>query len=151
MTSYKYFNTKILQHCVCNSVAIDQGEETYRESNCHGRDFRKEMYSRLPRISSMGGCSWRVVGMRKGAQKRFRSIRSGCEKGIIIGHLTRKVSRVCSLFLRWRGSYCRQVNKSNKKVIPTETHTTRLKVIYVYAIITWVQQNSAICLYTFHV
>ena len=31
-----------------------------------------------------------------------------------------------------------------KKVIPTETLVTRLKVIYVYAIITWLQQNSAI-------
>ena len=34
----KYFNTKILQHSVCNSVAR-VGEETYGESNCHGRDF----------------------------------------------------------------------------------------------------------------
>ena len=36
----KYFNTKILQHSACNSVAIEQGEETYGESNCHGRFFR---------------------------------------------------------------------------------------------------------------
>ena len=34
----KYFNMKILQHSVCNSVAR-VGEETYGESNCHGRDF----------------------------------------------------------------------------------------------------------------
>ena len=41
----KYFNTKF-----CNSVAKAR-DETYGESNCHGRDFRKEMlYSRLPRI-----------------------------------------------------------------------------------------------------
>ena len=49
----KYFNTKILQHSVCNSVIgfraaralrrgkLEQGEETYEESNCCGKDFRK--------------------------------------------------------------------------------------------------------------
>ena len=35
--------------------------------------------------------------MRKRARNRFRSIHCGCEKGTIIGHLPRKVSRVCSL------------------------------------------------------
>ena len=61
----KYFNTKILQHSVCNSVIgfraargrkerqARAGGRTYGESNCHGRVFRKELlYSRLPR--SMG-------------------------------------------------------------------------------------------------
>ena len=44
----KYFNMKSLQHSIFNTIAR-VGEETYRESNCHGRDFRKEMlYSRLP-------------------------------------------------------------------------------------------------------
>ena len=38
------------------------------------------------------------------AQKCFRSIRCGCEKGTIIRHLPRKVSWVCSLFLPRRGT-----------------------------------------------
>ena len=42
--------------------------------------------------------------MRKIARKRFRSIRCGCEKGII-ENLPRKVTRVCLLFLRRGGSY----------------------------------------------
>ena len=45
----KYFNVKILQHSICNSVAR-AGEETYGESNCHGRVFRKKMYLKLPCI-----------------------------------------------------------------------------------------------------
>ena len=49
----------------------------------------------------MRGGGWRVVGVRKRA---LRSIRCGCEKGTIIGHLARKVSRVCSLFLRREGT-----------------------------------------------
>ena len=56
----KYFNTKILQHSICNSVIgfrvarrrkerqARAGGRTYGESNCHGRVFRKEL--RLPRI-----------------------------------------------------------------------------------------------------
>ena len=46
-TSYENILTRILQHSVCNSVAR-AGKKPYRESNCHGRVFRKEMlYSRL--------------------------------------------------------------------------------------------------------
>ena len=42
--------------------------------------------------------------MRKRPRKRFRSIHCGCDKGTITGHLACKVSRVCSLFLRWGGT-----------------------------------------------
>ena len=41
---------------------------------------------------------------KRRARKCFRSIRCGCEKGTIIGNLPQKVSRVCSLFLRWGGT-----------------------------------------------
>ena len=42
----------------------------------------------------------KLLVCEKRPRKRFQSIRCGCEKeGTIIGHLLRKVSRVCSLFL----------------------------------------------------
>ena len=46
----------------------------------------------------MGGEGWRGVGVRK--RELSRSIRCGCEKRSIIEHLPRKLSRVCSQFLR---------------------------------------------------
>ena len=45
----KYFNTKILQNSLCNSVART-GEKKLTEKVTSMEKFRKEMYSRLPCI-----------------------------------------------------------------------------------------------------
>ena len=85
----KYFNTKILEQ---------KSGRTYRESNCHGK-VRNYICGYHVYIKSMGGDGLRGVGVRKRAQKLFRSIRCGCEKRIIIiEHLPRKLSRVCTVF-----------------------------------------------------
>ena len=45
----------------------------------------------------MGGDGQRVIGVRKRAQKRFRSICCGCERGTVIGGLPQKALRVCGV------------------------------------------------------
>ena len=77
------------------------------------------LYSRLPRTWwSMGDGGWRVVGVRKRARKCFWSIRCGYERGAIIGHLPRKVSRLCLLFLQ-RGDSCyRMYSHRRRKYSP---------------------------------
>ena len=48
-------------------------------------------------IRSMGGDGRKVIGVQKRAQKSFRSICCGCERGTVIGRLPRKASWVCSV------------------------------------------------------
>ena len=52
----------------------------------------------------MGGSSWSVVGVLK-PENASDQYAVAVKKGTTIGHLPQKVSRVCSLFLRWGGSY----------------------------------------------
>ena len=52
----KYFNTKILQHSVCNGK-LEQREVTYGESNCCGKDFRK-VFEATTYVKKYGGGGW---------------------------------------------------------------------------------------------
>ena len=54
-------------------------------------------------IKKYGRRQWRVGGVRKRPRKSDRYAVAVIKEGTIIGHLPRKVSRVCSLFLQ-RGS-----------------------------------------------
>ena len=69
--------------------------EEFFERNCCIRDYHvyKEVWEAA--VESRRFC--------ERAQKRFQSTHCGCEKGTIIGYLSRKVSRVCSLFSVRRG------------------------------------------------
>ena len=81
---------------------LEQGEETFGESNCHGRVFQKELlYSRPPRISVVGVS---LVCKRESKNASDRYVVATKKEGTIMGHSPRKVSRVCSQFLRWRGT-----------------------------------------------
>ena len=86
--------------------ARKESGRTYEESNCHGKSCLKGI-----RGYHVYNKTWEavvreaLVHVRKIARKRFRSINcSCCERGIVIGHLPRKLSRVCSLFLRRGGT-----------------------------------------------
>ena len=68
---------------------LEQGEEMYGESNCHGRVFRKELlYSRLPRISAVGES---LVCERESENAFDRYAVATKKEGTIMGHLPRKV------------------------------------------------------------
>ena len=72
---------------------------TYGESNCHGK-VGYHVYNKTWEAADGEA----LVHVRKIARKRFRSINCGCERGIVIGQLPRKLSRVCSLFLQRGGT-----------------------------------------------
>ena len=121
----KYFNMKILQHSICNSVIGFHAAHACKErqarasgrniqKNCHRRVFSKRMVVlRLPCIQrSMGSGGWRVVGVRKKARKCYRLIHCGCEKELSYNICHKKVSRVCLLFLRLGGTIeCTVINE----------------------------------------
>ena len=81
---------------------LEQGEETHGETNCHGRVFQRELlYSRLPHISAVGE-SLVCEGESENASNRYAVATK--KEGTIMGHLPRKVLRVCSQFLRRGGT-----------------------------------------------
>ena len=92
---------KTLQKSICNSVARTGGKKR-TEKVTSMEKFRKEMYSRLPRTMKKYGrrhleSRWCAKESPKKASDRY-AVAVKKEKRTLIGHLPRKVSRVCSLF-----------------------------------------------------
>ena len=84
----KYFNTKILQH-------RSREERTERVA---AMEKFLITFAATTYIKSMGGDGWRGVGVPKNSSDRYAVAVKN--EGTIIEHLPRKLSRVCSLFLR---------------------------------------------------
>ena len=78
---------------------LEQGEERTERVTAMEEFFEEELlYSRLPHSKEVW---WTAVGESLVCKEDPENASDcGCEKATIIGHLTRKVSQVCSLFLR---------------------------------------------------
>ena len=90
-----------MRHVHVRRGKLELGEETHGESNCHGRrNCCIQGYHVYKAVwKAVLGESLVCEGDPKNA-----SICYGCEKGTMIGHLPRKVSQVCFLFLRREGT-----------------------------------------------
>ena len=101
-------------------AAVKSGR-TYGESNCHGK-VGYHVYNKTWEAADGEAVDGEaLVHVRKIARKRFRSINCGCERGIVIGHLPRKLAVAGVFAVFGMGRYYRMYSTpcSSKKNLCT--------------------------------
>ena len=108
---------------------LEQGEETYGESNCHGRVFRKKllyMYLRLPRILAVGE-SLVCEREHENASNRYTV---AVKEELLQDICLERYGQVCSPFLRRGGTI--ECTVSGRRNIQLTWHKADLKFPALY-------------------